>query len=551
MIVKKIIYIISFAGLMLAALAAWGQTDPLGGKDTLTLENERIEDVIESNKPSLNPPKPKPPTLTTEGIRYESKDFQIETDYEPAPPDPKPLELEPENAYLYNNFVKAGIGRFTTPLLQLYLNNGEDPNVDYGLEFTHHSAHNDKVEFRQFRRDHGKISGSLQNESFKLYGLFGLYNTEYFNYGDTLNINDGNSDTTRMVYTRVNFDAGLKSLEDPRLPYYYDLGLGLKNYDGLRGNREFHFSLLPKGGFFITQELSLDAVSEFTFISSRIGGAGQNRTFMGFAPQIVYESAGFQARAGFAWNRFKKNVDSTAFSQLGPKIEASFALFPEELSIIAGVTSGMTNNHYYDMIHTNPYLTDSVDIRPTLEKINVYGGLKGNVGQRLDYTAKVYYQRVENPLVYFVPEEGAYFEALYDSLMTVFGVFAEVNHDLTSDIRAGASLNLNRYNTSTLERNFHAPPLRLDVYGSYTWEEKLTVRARANFYSQTPVSLFENGDVLSRGTFVNVSATGDYRVTERFSVYVALENLLSGTYERWHNYPERPIDISGGLTFIF
>ncbi|RMG29513.1 MAG: hypothetical protein D6730_03780 [Bacteroidetes bacterium] len=548
---KSLKYIALFImGFALAGQGLAQTNDPLGGKDTLVLENERIEDVISSEKPPLNPPKAKLPKPETEDLRYESKDFQIETDYEPTPPEPMPIELKSEEEALYHNMVKLGIGRFVSPLFQLYLNNGKDYNVDYGLNFTHRSVEQDKLEFRKFREDYGTLNGSIQSDAFKLYGLFHMYNTAYYNYADTATIAQ-NPDSAKMSFTRVNVKAGIASLDDPDLPYYYDLGLALRNYDGLRGNREFHIDLLPTGGFYITEDFSLDVKAEINLISGKIGSQKLNRSFLGFAPALVYESQGFQAKLGFAWNRFKKKVDSTAFSNLGPNIEASFALFPEELSVIAGVTSGMTNNHYYDMIFENPYLNDTVDIKPTIEKLNIYGGIKGNVGQRIDYTAKVYYKRVQNPLIYFTPVGGAYFAAMYDSLMTVVGVHAEVNYDLSHDLKIGGALNFNNYKTSTVEKNFHAPPLRIDANVEYVWNKKLTLIGNMNVYSQTPVSQFQDGNIFDRSTFVNLSLSADYRVIDRFSVYLRADNILNGNYQRWYNYPERPLVFGGGLTFIF
>lgn len=544
---------------LLTVFSAWvgstsAQTDPLAGKDTLTLENERIEDVIDSNKPRLNPPKPKAPKPSTEDIRYDSKDFQIETDFQPNPPNPRPIELQTEEQPAYGNMVKLGFGRFSTPLLQLYLNNAKERDFDYGVNFTHHSSHNDKIELRNFRQDYGSINGSLQSDVFKLYGKFDMYNTAYSNYAnttDTTTVSDAMKDTLGMGFSRIGFSAGVMSLDDPDLPYYYDLGLKIRSYTGQRENREFHFDIAPTGGFFITEDFSVDVEALLNVGTAKIGGINQRRNFLGFKPAVVYEGTGFQARLGFAWNRFKNNIDSVAYSQLGPWIEASFALFPEELNVIAGVTSGMTYNNYYDMIYENPYLSNSVEIKPTLEKLNVYGGIKGNFGQQFDYSAKVYYKRIENPLIYFTPVDGTFFTAIYDSLMTVVGVHAEVNYDLDSDIKAGAAFNLNTYNTSTIEKNFHAPPARFDIYAAYTWNKKLIVNGELNVYSQTPVSQRENGQVFSRGTFVNVGLSADYRITDKFSVYLKTNNLLSGNYQRWHNYPERPIDFSGGLTFIF
>ena len=71
---------------------SYGQNDVLGGQDTLVLENDRIEDVIESDKPALNFPKSDIPTPSLEDFNYDPLKVFMETDYTPRPPQVKPLE---------------------------------------------------------------------------------------------------------------------------------------------------------------------------------------------------------------------------------------------------------------------------------------------------------------------------------------------------------------------------------------------------------------------------------------------------------------------------
>ena len=56
---NKFIYIAIGLFLFSFIRQASAQNNPLGGKDTLTLENERIEDVIDSDKPFIKLPLPR------------------------------------------------------------------------------------------------------------------------------------------------------------------------------------------------------------------------------------------------------------------------------------------------------------------------------------------------------------------------------------------------------------------------------------------------------------------------------------------------------------
>ena len=542
--------------LIAGATMLQAQNDPLGGRDTLVLENERIEDVIDSEKPFLKPPAQQiqPPSLRD--LEYLSRDFYVQTVFKPRPPHLKPLEAE-RRPPLFNNMIRLGLGRYLTPLAQVYLNNGEDRYSNYGLNFTHFSSHSDEISLREFREDYGTVYGSYQTDYNKFGGHVHLYNTGYFHYADPFAADtaatDGQiEDSLRMNFTRVELAGNIQSLEDSEIPYYYDVGGAIRYYGGKTENSEFHVSLNPTGGISMTDQISLNLNTDFTYIRGNIVGEKQNRTFFGLEPFLRFENETFSLKAGVQFNSFRNSVDTTGSQTVfGPAVEASFALIPESLDIIGGVSSGMKNNHYYDMIYENRFLDDDIDILPTIEKLHAYGGIRGNFSQLFDFTGKVYYKRWENALMYTSRPGTGQFQATYDSLTTVVGVYAEVNTQFSESLRGGAALNINNFTTDSEEKFFHVAPLQLDVHATYTWNDQLSVNSELSVFGSTPMTLGETNEVIRRETFLLWNLGADYQITERFSVFLKLHNILNSKYQRWHNYRERPIDFMGGITIIF
>lgn len=528
----------------------WAQ-DPLGGKDTLTLENDRIEDVIESEKPNLKLPYQQIKKGDVTDIQYRSKQFPVDTDFEPAPPRARKLE-EIEKEDLPIGFLKLGISRFITPVAQLYLNNEREGEYDLGFNFNHQSVHNDKVELRRFRQNSANLDGTYFMGDNQAKGNLSFYNTTYFNYADSVAgaTPEVREDSLKMGFSRLAIGGSLLTSYNPEIEYDYDLSAGVRYYGDRRKNNEFHLVINPSGGYTIEESFRIGLSTNFTFVRGDIAGDGQSRTFFEAYPNISYKSDVFSASAGVVYNAFNNNSDTSSFSNFGPKIEVSVALL-EEFNIFAGYSTGMKHNHYYDMIFENPYLANNVLIRPTVEKMNIFGGLQGSIGQKADFSAKVYYKRIENPLIYAIQDNNVYFDALYDSLTKVFGVHLEMNYDIAEDIRVGTALSYNNYNTSTVVEYFHASPVRLDIYGAYTWEEKLTLNGELNLFGPTPFAVDENDEIINRDIFVGVNLSADYRISNRFSVFLALNNILSTNYQRWYNYPGRPIDFQGGLTVAF
>ncbi len=527
--------------------------DPLAGQDDIVLENERIEDVINSEKPFIKPPYQEIKKGDQNSGDYRSKDFYVETDFEPGPPDIKPL-VQVKDPKLKNGYLRLGIGRYLTPIGQLYLNNGRDKNTDLGLRFTHISAHDDELPLREFRRDYGTINVSKVDKDYTLSGALSLYNTAYwtaYNLPDVQGVEEDFRDSLKMSFTRFALNTRVKSNSTSRDDLRYDVGVGLQVYGDRRSNNETEINIEPDFGYQISDNFLGMVETEITFIRGKINDSSQNRFFVDAVPGIEFNNGTHSIKAGVRLNFFNNSIDSSGNSFLGPVIEGRFGILPGSLSAVVGYTSGMYLNNYNDMIFENPYLSRQSQLRASTEKMNIYAGLEGNVGEQFDYAARVYYRRVEDLLVYIPGDNEYYFVAVYDSLLKNFGVHLEANYDLNENIRAGASLNYNSYTTTTLPNYFNASPFRLDFYGSYLWNKKLRATGELNFYGKAPQFEDEVGQVFDRSAFLGINIAAEYRIVDQFSVFVQANNLLSGKYQRWYQYPERGIDFRGGLTLSF
>ncbi len=541
-------------------LRIFAQNDPLAGQDTLVLENERIEDVIDSEKPFLTPPSLSISPPSVSDFDYNSLFRYLSTDFDPAPPDIKTLDpVKPSSTR--HNMVKLSMGRYITPRLDLFLNNGADQVQDYGLNFTHASAHNDEVTYRKYREDFATVYGSVQSGYNQYGGALDVYNTSYFNYGDTLanfaeTLEDGNEletieDSIRMGFTRVQLSGYLKSLENPELPYHYNLGARLRYYADRRENTEFHVTLRPRGELEFNKKLSLEADLEYTYTRADIGLQIQNRQFFWIIPAIVFDNQQLRLRGGIIFNAYNNDRDPAVVSHFSPIGEASYELFPDELTITAGYLSGMVYNHYYDMIDRNRFMSKDVRFLPSIEKWHIYGGVKGRIAQRVDYAARVFFSRVEDALVFTVEPDDAYFTASYDSLVETLGVTGEVIYQMTDELRIGGNVTFRNFNMSELERYFHETPLRVDGFARYTWDERLTAEATLALFNRTPMSVDATDELIFRPSLALLNISGSFKITDQIFIHLNVYNILNTSYERWLNYDERPVDISGGFSVTF
>ncbi|MFK7925019.1 MAG: hypothetical protein AB8H47_23885 [Bacteroidia bacterium] len=559
---KSSLYISTFLVMILSF--QWGiaqppTNDPLEGKDDILLENERIEDVIDSEKPFIKPPYQDLKKGDQDPVQFRSKDFYVETDFDPAPPDITPLAKERLDK-AKNSYVRLGIGRFLTPVGELYINNGRKKDTDFGLRFTHISAHDDKLPLREFRRDHGTVQASQISKDYTLSGKVHFYNTAYWTaYNDsTVNDTSGGAigpesfrDSLRMGFTRFHTFINLRSNSTSRSELHFDTGIGLKIYGDKRDNSEFQLSLYPGVGYDITENFSGDLESEITYIRGRIDDVGANRFFLDAAPIITFNNGLHSVRAGVRFNYFSTNADTASGTNfLGPVIQGRFSIIPDQFAIVAGFTSGMINNTYSDMIYINPYLNRNVDIRPSIEKMNIYAGIEGNISDQFDFAARVYYRQVADQLMFIPTLEDYTFITVYDSLLKNTGLHIELNYDLNEQIRAGGSFNFNAYNSTSFESFFNASPVRLDAYGRYTWDERLRIQADVSYFGRALTAESEES-FFYRSPFFGVALGADFQIVEQFSAFAKVSNLVGTQFQRWYQYPERGIDFRVGFTLSF
>jgi hypothetical protein len=541
--------------------------DPLGGRDTIVLENERLQDVIDSDKPFYKADYQEISTEADEQLTYESEAFYVETDFEPAPPQVKPLQPEPPTPG-FNNLIRVGIGRFVTPLAQVFLHNGPESDVDYGLNFTHRSAYRDRITLRRFKENYGGISGRLQNDAAVLSGGLDFYQTGYFNYaGDTLydlgaaltdslteeGIQQRVEDSLRMGFFHLQAQVNVGSRSNQN--YDYLIGARVRVHTDRRDNQEVHLSALPQGSINLTETFKLGIGGELTYVRGRIDTFNQNRLFFNLLPKVSFANDRVQASLGVNYAYFSNSTAENNQELLAPDIYLNIAAIPGVLDIFAGYDGTMKHQHYYGMIAENPYLAPNVEIKPTRTNLNLYAGVDGNLGKKLNLAGRVYYQRIQDQLIYRTAD-SIFFRPVYDSLMTVTGTHLEVNFVPGGNFSIGAALNLNVYQTSNQDsltpRYFHAAPLRLDLLGTYRLlDDQLTLKGSFSLLGPTPMSVDSVGEIINRNSFFGVNVHGNYQITPNFSVFLAVDNLLGIRYQEWYYYPERQFDIRGGLAYTF
>jgi outer membrane cobalamin receptor len=59
------------------------------------------------------------------------------------------------------------------------------------------------------------------------------------------------------------------------------------------------------------------------------------------------------------------------------------------------------------------------------------------------------------------------------------------------------------------------------------------------------------GFISETDNIIDLNLKADYRFSDKFSTFVMLNNILNRKYERFTNYPNKGLNVIGGISYTF
>jgi hypothetical protein len=487
--------------------------------------------------------------IETKEMTYEEKQIKAPSSYDPLVPK-LPAPPKPPMDELQNNLVKISFGRFASPYAKIYLNSGRNVNGRVGLDFSHASSSKGYLDYAEWRDDIGGAYGEYYTQENTFKGNIRIKNSNYFYFADTtVRINPELKDSIRNTFTKIEVNGSVLKNYNPE-GVNYDVGVRFQGYFDRWDDKEMHFSVLPKLNWKITDKFGAGIYSDLTFSNSSFDTLQQSRFFLDVTPTVTFKMDGLNVQGGIKVNSF---TGTTSKFAAYPVLKANYQLVPDKLSLAAGLVGEMRYLKYYDLIDQNRYLDRQPDIRPMRDALNVYLGVDGQLAKYFTYTARVYTKKVKDQLIYFNPENAAYFQMQYDSNFTQSGAELSLIFNKNDKVRAGIKGDFRSFRTSNIVKNFNMPGTKVDIWGSYNFANKVWIAAEVYVFGPRTMGLTNDSipAEIKQGVVADVNLSAEYRFSKRLSVFLELNNLLDNRWQRWYNYQERPFDIKGGLTFSF
>lgn len=532
----------------LLATWGWGQTtieDPLSGQDNFELTNERADSIGAYEKPMIYPGPPDEISLETDGIKFETANPGAETASQL--PEPKPVKDTPKpEEQLYPHLFRAGYGRFGTPLIELLLNSNRNPGFTWNVEARHFQSFNGHVDYAEFRDDFLRIQGIRHLDKFEAGGFAGFFNTDYYYYGDTiLQQRPEFQDSLKYGFSKLWADAFIRSREGEDV--HYQVTTEYRGVFDLPGNSEHQFGLVGQVQWPVSTSLYADLGAEGRFSSASFTDYSGSRTLLKLSPGIVWKQGSLQVASGLTVQSY---ADSTSRLLVLPWADVQYTA-NEQVRLFASYEPGIQWRSFYDLIQTNKFLWPEAPIQSGVQHINLESGVALQPLEGLSLTIMGFFRSMNGQVVFFNPYQSASFGAYYDSSFSWGGGSLQVAYSWRNMFRSGLTVEYNAWPSSDSMVYFQYPPFSAILYGEVTIQEKVTIGTKVYILGSRPMTYRPDGRLEEEGTIADVNLYADYRFAKRFSVFLAVNNLLNNTYQRWYGFVERPLDVRAGLTVSF
>jgi len=516
-----------------------------------------------------------------ETIKYSILSVPVASTFTPSKGKAEGVEKS-KREKLFNNYATLGVGNYGTLNAELFVNQDLGNNDYIAGMFRHHSSQggiknvdlNDEFYDTALNVGYGVNNRDLswnvelgyQNQLYNWYGLPA-------DFGSTLagqtrddlirGINPNHSYNTISLGGNVEFNEGVFSKISTKFTHFSDSFSSSENRFYVKPS--FKVDVMDQS---INTNIIVDHVSgsfEHNYARDNTSPLKYSLTNFGIEPSFVILENDWtlELGAGLFYGLDSENSGNKFY--IYPKVNASYKLVGDLMIFYTGVNGGLEQNSYADFVTENPFLSPTLNMRPTNNQYTVFAGLKGKLANNINYNLTGSYLNEKDKALYkgndytedFSNQNYAFgnsFGVVYDDVRT-FRFYGELKADFSRNVSFGINGTFNSYKYDGLEA-WNLPSMKLsstlDVNITKQWYAGLNV-----FYvgerkdMQSNLDLGTDPVIVTLKSYFDANAHLGYKYNERLTFFLKLNNIGNQAYEKWLNYPVQGFQVLVGGNYKF
>ncbi len=480
--------------------------------------------------------------------------------YNVLPIDAAKMQNEPLSK-LYYSLLKVGMGTYTTPYGEFWINSLRTRDLVYGAHIKHLSSSSQL-------KDAG-YSGYSDNEAevfgkkfYKKHTLSGDLNykrnvVHFYGYDDKLF--KLSNDFTKQCYQLLQSTVKLQSHFVDSNKINHTITLGYYNLRDIYKDAENNVKLNALFNTYVNKEHLLVSV-DADYYNHKLPNDTFNDMIVTLNPYFKTNGKKWSADIGLSATLDMFSNQSTAKFYFYPQLNAQFDVYEGIIIPYAGIKGGLQKNSLRSLSTENPFITSAINYKNSNTKINVFGGLKGNLSTKTSYDLKASYSVVDSMHFFVVNYDNIFslnnqYNVIYDNA-NLFNVSGEIKYQYKEKLNFIAKGNYYLYKTKNFTRPYHKPDFDFTLSTVYNLKSKIILKGDVfvigNQYALSPVynnSVYTIQPKLLKG-IVDVNIGAEYRYSKMLSFFVNFNNIANTRYYRWERNPSQRFNLMAGLTFI-
>jgi hypothetical protein len=516
-----------------------------------------------------------------ETIKYSILSVPVASTFTPSKGKAEGVEKSKKEK-LFNNYATLGVGNYGTLNAELFVNQYLGNNDYVAGMFRHHSSQggikgvdlNDEfydtalnVGYGVNNRDMSwNVDLGYQNQLYNWYGLPAEFGSTLS--GQTRNdlirgINPNHSYNTISLGGNIEFNEGIFSKISTKFTHFSDSFSSSENRFYVKPS--FKVEVMDQS---INTNIIVDHVSgsfEHNYARDNTQPLKYSLTNFGIEPSFVILENDWtlELGAGLFYGLDSENSGNKFY--LYPKVNASYKLVGDLMIFYTGVNGGLEQNSYADFVNDNPFLSPTLNMKPTNNQYTVFAGLKGKLANNINYNLTGSYLNEKDKALYkgndytedFSNQNYAFgnsFGVVYDDVRT-FRFYGELKADFSRNVSFGINGTFNSYKYDGIQA-WNLPSMKLssnlDVNITKQWYAGLNVffvGERKDM--QSNLNLGTDPVITTLKSYFDANAHLGYKYNERLTCFLKLNNIGNQAYEKWLNYPVQGFQVLVGANYKF
>jgi hypothetical protein len=485
---------------------------------------------------------------------------------------------------IYGNFVAVGFGNYTSPYFETFLHKKTDFQSEFGLSAKYNASFEN-------------IENTVLNSDFSNSGMSVFYQQDdrYFDWKISLN-------SERNHYNWYGIDQNfisnsITSFINERQEYNFFNVIGEMDFlDAYIDKSNLSFSYF-KDDFnseeiLIALDTDLDIPLSFLGDNLKIGtrfeylngsfdsnyaitnGLNYNFFTVKFTPEYNITYNDFTIKLGTKIVTSFDGENSVTNFLAYPDIKIQKALLKENLQFFGGISGDLKTNSYKDFVDKNPFVSPTIFITQTAERLNAFVGFNGVLNHTISYTISASFKNEQdkplfiknnsksdgtttssNGIVLRGYEYGNSFGVVYDDVKTT-SIFAELNYEFSKKLNFETHIQFDNYTTTHQNEAWNLPKIQANFMAKYKiekWHATSTLLFVGNRKDIIYANIFPSttNTTQSIPSFLDINLNGGYHFNDKFTAFLKVNNILNSNYQRFANFEVQGFQLLAGVTYKF